>query len=208
MADQVSRVLYTTKFSGHGHRVEQFMNLLGLAHRIVDTPAEMRRTPEFAAISPLRQIPVLKDGDLTLADSNAILVYLAKKYDLSGTWLPETPVGAAQVQRFLSLAAGEVAYGPATARRALQWNLPGDPVQAAAIAQPLLQFLDRHLSANDFLAAAHPTIADLACYPYVAHAPEGAISLQPFPSVRAWIARVESIPGFCCMEPLPVPELA
>jgi glutathione S-transferase len=110
------------------------------------------------------------------------------------------------VQRFLSLAAGEVAYGPATARKALQWNMPGDPVRAAAIAQPLLQFLDLHLSASDFLAASHPTIADLACYAYVAHAPEGGISLEPFSSVRAWIARVEAIPGFRCMERLPVPE--
>jgi glutathione S-transferase len=205
MAD---RILYTTKYSGHGHRVEQFMNLLGLEHQTVEAPGDMRRTPEFAALNPLQQIPVLKDGDVVLTDSNAILVYLAKKYDRSGTWLPEAPVEAARVQRFLSLAAGEIAYGPATARKALQWNMEGDPVSAAKIAERLLRFLDQHLATNAYLAASHPTIADLACYAYVAHAPEGGIPLQPYPSLRAWIARVEAIPGLRCMERLPEPKVA
>ncbi len=151
---------------------------------------------------------MLKDGDLVLADSNAILVYLAKKYDRSGSWLPEGPVEAARVQRFLSLAAGEVAYGPATARKTLQWNMDGDPVRAAKIADQLLPFLDQHLATNIYLAASHPTIADLACYAYVAHAPEGGISLEPYPSLRAWIARVEAIPGLRCMERLPIPRVA
>lgn len=202
------RLLYTTKYSGHGHRVQQFLLLLGLDHRVVEAPADVRNSAEFAALNPLRQIPVLRDGDVLLTDSNAILVYLAKKYDRSGTWLPETPLEAAQVQRFLSIAAGEVRHGPCAARMTAQWNSPGDLAHQKAIADRLLNFLDQHLTGRDWLAAAHPTIADLACYAYVAHAPEGGIPLEPFPSVRAWIARVQAMPGFLPIDPLPIPKVA
>lgn len=202
------RTLYTTRYSGHGHRVRLFLQLLGLEHRVVEAAADMRASAEFAALNPLRQIPVLQDGDVLLSDSNAILVYLAKTYDRSGTWLPEAPLEAAQVQRFLSLAAGEVRHGPCAARMTAQWNMPGDPVQQVQIAQRLLAFLEQHLAAQEWLAAGKPTIADLACYAYVAHAPEGGIALDAYPSVRAWIARVQSIPGFVGMDELPVPKAA
>jgi glutathione S-transferase len=202
------RILYTTKFSGHGHRVEVLLRLLGLAYQPIQAPAEFRASPEFAALNPLQQIPVLKDGDLILTDSNAILVYLAKTYDRNGTWLPDAPIEAAQVQRFLSVAAGEVRHGPCAARMTAQWNLPGDLARAAQIAEKLLRFLDQHLSNRAFLAASHPTIADLACYSYVAHAPEGGIALDPYPSVQAWTARIEAIPGFYAMEKLPIPNVA
>jgi glutathione S-transferase len=201
-------ILHGTPLSGHAHRVELLLLMLGLPYRFLDAPASVRRTAAFRALNPLEQIPVLQDGDLTLADSNAILVYLAKRYDAGGRWLPEDAVTAAQVQRWLSIAAGEVRYGPATARMALQWGMAGDPVRAAAIAERLLVFMDEHLQARRFLAADHPTIADLACYSYVAHAPEGAIPLDPYPAVRAWIGRVEALPHFKPMPRSPLPSVA
>src|SRR5271169_431085 len=109
-------ILHGTELSGHAHRVELLLRMLGLPYRFVAAPATVRATPEFHQMNPLRQIPVLQDGDLTLADSNAILVYLAKRYAPGSLWLPEEPVAAADVQRWLSIAAGEVRYGPATAR--------------------------------------------------------------------------------------------
>ncbi|GIL39701.1 glutathione S-transferase [Roseiterribacter gracilis] len=202
------RILYSTSLSGHGHRVELLLDLLGLTYKFVDAPADVRKTPEFAALNPLQQIPVLQDGDVILTDSNAILVYLAKTYDRSGKWLPDTPLEAARVQRFLSIAAGEVMYGPGIARRVLQFGMSGDPVSATQIAERLLRFLEQHLADKDYLATTHPTIADLACYSYVAHAPEGGIPLDPYPSVQAWIARIESIPGFRGMPRLPIPQVA
>jgi glutathione S-transferase len=60
--------------------------------------------------------------------------------------------------------------------------------------------MDGELAARDWLAGTVPTIADLACYAYVAHAPEGGIELAPYPRVQAWIARVQALPGF-----IPVP---
>jgi glutathione S-transferase len=198
-------VLHGTELSGHAHRVELLLRMLDLPFRFVAAPAAVRSTPEFYELNPLRQIPVLQDGDLTLADSNAILVYLAKRYAPGSRWLPEEPVAAAQVQRWLSIAAGQVMYGPATARMIVQFNFPGDLARAKQIAALLLRFMDEHLKTRKFLAAEHATIADLACYSYVAHAPEGGISLDPYAAVLAWLGRVEALPRFKPIPPSPIP---
>ena len=199
-------VIHGTVLSGHTHRVENFLTILGVPYRLADAPAPVRQTPEFLALNPLGQIPVLEDGELVIADSNAILVYLAKRYAAGTHWLPEEPVAAARVQRWLSIAAGELKYGPAAARVITVWKLPGDIAAAHDIAARLLRFMDGHLADRVFLATEHPTIADIACYPYVAHAPEGRISLADHGHVRAWIARVEALPGFKPMPASAIPE--
>lgn len=200
--------LHGTTLSGHTHRVELLLRALGLAFDFVPAPAEIRRSDEFRKLNPIGQVPVLQDGDLALADSNAIMVYLAKRYAPGSDWIPEEPVAAAQMQRWLSIAAGEVMHGPAIARMIAQFSLPDDPARAERIAARLLAFMDGHLQGRTFLAAEHPTLADLACYSYVAHAPEGGIALEPYPAVRAWIARVEALPFFKPIPPSPIPAKA
>ena len=203
--------LHGTKLSGHAHRVELLLRMLGLPYAYRDAPAAVRETPAFLALNPLGQIPVLEDAGLVLADSNAILVYLAKRYDPDRHWLPKAPEAAAAVQRWLSIAAGELSFGLAAARAITLWNMrpDADPVRAKAIAGRLLAFMDGHLAApRAFLAAGHPTVADLACYGYVAHAPEGGIVLDPYPAVRAWLGRVEALPRFEPMPRSPVPAAA
>ena len=118
-------------------------------YRFEIADATRRKSAEFRALNPLGKIPVLRDADVLLADSNAIMVYLVKRYAPTSDWLPDDPVTAAAVQRWLSIAAGEVRYGPAMARGALQWNMPGDPVLAAEIAGRLLGFMEQHLSDRD-----------------------------------------------------------
>jgi glutathione S-transferase len=199
-------ILYGTELSGHSHRVEHLLRMLELPYRFETVTAEVRRSPAFRQLNPLGQIPVLQDGDVTLADSNAILVYLAKRYGLETRWLPEQPEAAARVQRWLSIAAGEVRYGPALARMITLWNVPGTLVESKQIADRLLQFMDEHLNGRTFLAADHATIADLACYSYVGHAPEGGVSLDAYASVRAWLRRVEALPHFKPIPPSPLPR--
>jgi glutathione S-transferase len=197
-----SLTLHGTRLSGHCHRVELFLNLLGLPYDYVDTPADVRPTPAFRALNPLGQVPVLRDGGLVLADSNAILVYLAKRYAPGSDWLPEDAEGAARVQRWLSLAAGEIAFGPALARITARFRDTGmPPALMRDIAAKVLVFMDAELAARDWLAGPVPTLADVACYAYVAHAPEGGIALGPYPLVEAWIARVRALPGF-----IPMPD--
>ncbi len=194
------RILHGTRLSGHSHRVELFLHLLGLPFEFVDSPGTVRATPAFRRLNPLGQVPVLDDEGLALADSNAILVYLAKRYAAGGDWLPEDPLGAARVQRWLSLAAGEIAYGPASARvnaRFFDTGVP--PALAQRLAGRVLGLMEGELAERDWLAGAAPSIADIACYAYVAHAPEGGIDLAPYPRVRAWIGRVQALPGFVPM---------
>ena len=199
-------VLHGTELSGHAHRVALLLRMLGLPYRFVVAPPEVRRTREFLTLNPLGQIPVLEDGPLVLADSNAIMVYLVRRYAPGSRWLPQEPVAAAQVQRWLSIAAGEVMYGCAIARAVKQFNAQWDHKLAVRVAERLLRFMEQHLAGRTFLAADHATLADLACYSYVAHAPEGGISLEPYSSVRAWIARVEALPAFFPMPTRPVPQ--
>ena len=196
-------VLHGTPLSGHTHRVGLMLDALGLAWRFVAAPKDVRASPAFLALNPLGQIPVLQDGDVVLADSNAILVYLARRYAPDSDWLPQEPVAAAHVQRWLSIAAGEVMHGPAIARMIVLFDVPDDPARAARISARILAFMDGHLASRTFLAADRLSIADLACYSYVAHAPDGGVTLEPYPAVRAWLARVEAQPWF-----RPMPDFA
>lgn len=200
-----SLTLYGTPLSGHAHRAELMLRLLGLSYRYEDGSAPVRQSPAFLALNPLGQIPVLVDGDLVLPDSNAILVYLARRYDPSGAWYPDDAVIAARIQRWLSMAAGEVRYGPAKARVIQLFKAEGDLAAAQAIARSLLAFMEGHLADRVFLAHHAPTIADVACYSYVAHAPEGGVPLDAHPGIRAWLGRIEALPGFVAMPRSPVP---
>ena len=203
--------LHGTRLSGHAHRVELLLRMLDLPFVYRDAPAAVRATPGFLALNPLGQVPVLEDGGLVLADSNAILVYLARRYDPAGRWLPKSAEGASAVQRWLSIAAGEVSYGPAAARAIELWSMRPDvdAERAKATARRLLAFMEEHLAApRQFLAAGHATLADLACYSYVACAPEGGIALDPYPAVRGWLARIEALPHFEPMPRSPAPVVA
>jgi glutathione S-transferase len=196
--------LYTYSLSGHAHRVELFLSLLGLPFDKVevDLVRGAQKTPEFAALNPWTQVPVIQDGGVTLADSNAILTYLALRYDTSGRWLPRDPLGAAQVQRWLSVAAGSLVNGPARARAIVVFKRPQDP-SCADIAKLLFERIESHLASQPFLVGEQPTIADIALYSYTSHAPEGGLSLQPYPTLRAWLARIEALPGFVGMQRRP-----
>lgn len=189
--------LYHTPLSGHAHRCELFASLLGFEVELIDVdiPGGANRTPEFLALNPFGQVPVLQDGETVVADSSAILVYLAKKAGRSD-WLPEDPAGAAAVQRWLSVAAGELAYGPAAARLITVFGAKLNAEEVIARAQGLLGRLEAHLASRDWLAATHPTIADIALYSYLAGAPEGNVDLAPYAAVRAFLQRVEALPGF------------
>jgi glutathione S-transferase len=203
--------LHRNALSGHAHRVELFLSLLGLPFELVDVNMVRgaHKTPEFMAMNnPFGQVPVIEDGDVAIADSNAILVYLATRYDPDGRWLPRDAVGAARVQQWLSVAAGQLAYGPSLARFITLFGARLDLDRAQAISRHLFEVLDKELEKRPFLAGDAPTIADIALYTYTAHAPEGGIALEPYGHVRAWLARIEALPGFVGMRSSTPPAAA
>ena len=169
----------------------------------VDLMTKAQKTAEFLAMNPFGQVPVIQDGDITVTDANAILVYLAYKY-APNTWLPLDPAKASEVQRWLSVAAGLLAFGPATARLAVLFKLPISNVEAIDRANSLFGVMEKTLTTAPFLIGENPSLADVANYSYIAHAPEGFISLQPYPNLRAWLKRIEALPGFVPMMVSPV----
>ncbi|MBC3363535.1 glutathione S-transferase family protein [Pseudomonas sp. SWRI154] len=192
--------LYHFPLSGHAHRVQLMLSLLELPVEVifVDLAKGVHKQADFLAINPFGQVPVIDDDGVVLADSNAILVYLAQKYG-QGRWLPTDPVGAARVQRWLSVAAGPLHAGPATARLITVFGASHNAEDVIARSHSLLKVIDHELSNSAYLAGDTPTIADIAGYSYIAHAPEGNVSLQDYAHVRAWLARVEALPGFVGM---------
>ena len=193
--------LYQHPLSGHSHRVRLFLSLLGKDASIIDVDllAGAHKNAEFLAKNPLGQVPVIEDGEVTLADSNGILVYLAERYDTSGDWYPKTPLARAEVQRYLSIAAGQIASGPAAARLVNVFGATLDHERAKTIAGSILLALDQHLATRQWLVGEQPTIADVANYAYIAHAPEGDVSLDAYANVRTWLARISDPPGFVPM---------
>ncbi len=199
-----SLTLYRHPLSGHSHRVELFLSLLGLPFRMVDVSfaAREHKAPEFIAKNPFGQLPVLEHGALVIPDSMAILVYLAKTYDTTGRWFPSEPALAAQVQRWFSVAAGQLVEGPARARAVAVFGRDVDTTANRELARHLFATLDAHLVAagRPFFVGERATVADLALYTYVGHAPEGGVSLAPFPALRGFVGAVEALPGFVPMQ--------
>lgn len=193
-------VLYRFARSGHSHRAELFLSLLGLPVTPVDVDLAggQHKTPDYLAINCFGQVPVIRDGEVTVADSNAILCYLASCYGAEH-WLPRQPAQAAQVQRWLSVAAGQQAYGSCAARLVTVFGYAFNPEEVIARAHALFAILDAELAQHDWLVGEQVTIADIALYSYTAHAPEGNVSLDAYPHIRAWLARIEALPGFTPM---------
>ena len=198
-------LLYRHPLSGHSHRVESFMRMLGLPLTLIDVDLAngAHRLPAFLQLNRFGQVPVIDDGGTVVADSDAILTYLALRY-APEHWVPREPLQAARVQQWLSQAAGALSRGAAFARAANVFSTRRDTSAAVQEAHWLFERVDASLAegGSPWLAGgAEPTIADIALYTYTAHAPEGGISLDGYPALREWLLRVEALAGFV---PMPV----
>lgn len=201
--------LYRHPKSGHCHRVELMLALLGLDYETIDldlAEGEHKQT-DFLKISPFGLVPAIDDNGYTLSDSNAILVYLAKQYANSESWIPETAKDAAEVQRWLTIAADNIYSGPCAARLVKVFNAPLDHQAAVERSHNLFKIMDRHLQNRQWLATDTITIADVAAYSYIAHAPEGGVDLGFYSNLQAWLKRIEEQPNFVAMATSPIPEL-
>nr|WP_316641721.1 glutathione S-transferase family protein [uncultured Roseateles sp.] len=193
--------LHRFAISGHCHRVELMLSLLGLPHETVEVDLFKRehKSPAFLAMNPLGQVPVLEDGPLALSDSNAILVYLAQRYAPDDGWLHSDPVAAAHQQRWFILAASLLDNGPASARFGALIGREVTP-HSQALGHKLFALMEAELAQHPFLVGDARSLADISLYSYTSQAPIGGISLADYSHIRTWLARVEALPGFI---PLP-----
>ena len=192
--------IYHTELSGNCHKVRLMSALLGVEYELIliNMLNGEHKSPQFLQLNPLGQIPVVVDNDIILRDSQAILVYLARKYG-DETWLPLDAQSMAKVMQWLSFAANEINNSLFIARLYFRFNMDVDWESAQQKGKQVLQIMNEHLQNRDWLELDRPTIADIACYPYVGLAPEGKVSLDAYPNVFAWIERIKQLPGYIGM---------
>ncbi|MGZ8157079.1 MAG: glutathione S-transferase family protein [Burkholderiales bacterium] len=195
--------LYYMPISGNAYKVRILLSLLNVPYEkvAIDGKSQQHKSPQFRKLNPRGEVPVLEDDGLVLWDSSACLVYLARKYG-GDRWLPSDPGQMAQVIQWVALAGNEIQFGLQYARRGVlqdRWTA-GTLEQGHAMGRVALDALESRLKDNEWLALGRPTIADVACFPYIETAPEAKLSLDTWPNVIAWLERCKALPGWARRE--------
>lgn len=191
--------LYAMAVSGNSYKVRVLLALLKLPYEtvVLDPAKGEHKAPAFLKLNPRGEVPVLEDGGTVLWDSAAILAYLARKHG-GEQWLPSDPAAMGQVMQWVALAGNEIQFGLQYARRGLRqgrWTA-GTLEQGQAMGRVALNALESRLKNHAWLVLDRPTIADIACFPYIETAPEAQVPLEPYPAVSAWLARCKALPGW------------
>jgi glutathione S-transferase len=199
--------LYDFELSGSCYKIRLLLNMLEVKYESisVDFINKEHKTEKYTDLNPFGEIPIFEDGELRLRDAQAIMVYLASKYDQSHQWYPNEPEAKAKISQWLSTGGGEI-MNAAGARLVKILSYPLDLEKLQAGANRVFKILDDHLASRDWLELGHPTIGDIACFPYTALAGEGGIDLTPYKHVLKWIERVKALPGFIPMPGISVKQ--
>ena len=174
-----------------GTRIEQ---------RSVDFhPGREHKGAELLALNPAGTIPILEDGDLILTETPAMLTYIAARH-APGFLGNETAETAAMVAEWMAFSARLTRFlGGARLHDMLHVDGDIDDLRhhgVVALRQLEEALFERRLAGQTFLVGDRPTIADIACFPYVALAPDGGVSLDPYPSIRLWSRAIRALDGF------------
>jgi len=193
-------ILYNIALSGNCHKVRLILSFLGIEFEIhdLDLGASEQSSDAYLMVNPFGQAPVLDDNGTLIRDSQAILVYLAKKYG-DKQWWPETANELAEIISWLSTAANEIQNGPARLRVHYKFGRPIDFKQATETTNKVLKIIDSHLYDKVWLVGNKPTIADIAVYPYLALAHEGHIDMTAYNHIHNWKTRFESLTHYLAM---------
>ena len=190
--------LYDMPLALNCYKVRLLLSLLGVEYRRepIDLLEGEHKTPEFLAVNPFGQLPVLREGEIVLRDSQAILVWIARKYG-NDSWMPSDPDQEALVNAWLSAAAYEIRLGPYDARLAklFPWLCVNADTVRERSDVALGLFNDR-LIGRDWIALDHPTVADVAAFPAISQCGDGDISLDGYDAIETWMARFRALPGF------------
>lgn len=189
--------IYGDRISGNCLKVKWAAESVGVPWRWVDVDVLKgeTRTPDFLRLNPAGQVPlvVLEDGR-TLAQSNAIMLYLAESSEL----IPTDPYDRARMFEWMFWE--QYTHEPAIAVRRFHkayLNRPDDEIDPALMVRgrAALARMQAALSAPGcagWLAGDRASLADLALVAYTRVAHEGGFDLAEYPAVQAWVARVEA----------------
>lgn len=202
--------LYNYSLSGSCYKVRLLLGFLDIEYEAVPVdfyPGREHKGADFLRINPLGLLPVLDDNGLILRDAQAILAYLAKTYDASGQWLPDAPDTFGQTMMWLAFASDNLmAASAARLHDALGYQL--DVADARARANAAFEVLEDHLAersldAKTWIVGDAPTIADIACFPYIALSGDGGIGHERYPNLRNWMRAFRRLPRFHAMSGIP-----
>jgi glutathione S-transferase len=195
--------LYDFELSGSCYKIRLLLNILKVDYKKVnvDFVNKEHRTEKYTKLNPFASIPILDEDGFILRDSAAMLVYLAKKYDKKNYWYPDDAASMARVQEWIATGGDVMNSAAARLVKILNYQLDLESLQTKAKAT--FKIMDAHLANREFLALDHPTVGDIACFPYTAMAGEGGIDLAPYPSILKWIERMKRVPGFIPMPGIP-----
>ncbi len=207
--------LYDYELSGNCYKLRLLMHWLKLEYQrkaVNFFPAREHKSAYFIEhINPLGQLPVLVDDGFRLRDAQACLVYLASQYDHRGLWYPHNARVRGTITLWLAVA-DEITRTASAARLHHNFGNACDLDACRAGARAAFRLLDDALAENlasgrRWLAATHPTIADIACFPYAALAGEAGVALHEFPALRRWIRDLRHLDGFIAMPGILDPAL-
>ena len=199
--------LYDYVLSGNCYKVRLLASFLGLRYEAVPVdfyPGREHRRGAFLDINPLGQLPVLDDGGLVIRDAQAILLYLANRYDGERAWWPSGDAAlVGRTAQWLAFA-DQITATASAARLHDMLGYELDVEAARAGAHRAFRVLEDHLIDREFEGGAwmvgeRATIADIACFPYTALAGDGGIDMSGYPAIRRWTRRVMDLPAFVDM---------
>ena len=193
--------LYDFTYSGNAHKVRLMLSFLGQSYdtQIINLAEGEQQSAEFLAVNPAGKVPVIVDGDNVIPDSNAILVYLATKFENTDL-LPADAKDLAAVISWLGNVSDDIDNGLNAARLVKLFGFPLNLEAAQERGKAHLEKLEAFLANNEWLAAGRMTIADIAMYPYVKMAEDGGVSLEGCDNIKRWLAGFEAQPGFVGLE--------
>lgn len=194
--------LYDFELSGNAYKVRLFLSILGLEYEKINVKVleGEQKTPKYLSnINPLGVVPVLRDNETLIRDSQAILVYLARREGRED-WLPTEASAMAKVMQWIAVALSNLGNSSDALRRHY-FGL--ESLQNVKLAEQrtnyILKLMDEHLSRYEWLELGRPTIADLACFPSVALIRDVKLSLEPYPHLIAWVNRIKQLSGYITM---------
>ena len=199
--------LYNYVLSGNCYKIRLMAGLLGVTYDTVAVdfyPGLEQRSERMLALNPAGTLPVLVAGDLVLSETQAMLAWLATTYDPSGKWYPIKDASLhAQVLQWLGFSARlTTSVGAARLNAMLDWPVDVEAVRSASrkdLDELELRLTDRVFANQTWLVGDGPTIADIACFPYVALSPDAGFEHDGYPAIRNWLYAVRSLPGFVTM---------
>ena len=197
--------LYDHPLSGNCYKARLLLSHLGVEYEKirVELFEGEHKSESFTKLNPNQKIPVLIDGDYTIWESNAVVLYIAKKFS-PNSYFPEDPMGFGTTIQWTVF--GKTSIDPFLAVSRYYLKFLGDGNYDKGVLETLqqqgrnsLRIMDGHLSSNDFLAGGY-SVADMCCYPYILLADEGGVDIAEFPNVERWCRSIEGQKGYITIE--------